>query len=32
MLVVILVPATYLLILKPVFFGEYSIDYSLLNC
>ena len=32
MLFVILVPATWILIFKPMLFGEYSINYSLLNC
>jgi translocation protein SEC63 len=32
MLFVVLVPLTWLLIIKPVLFGEYSINYSLLNC
>jgi hypothetical protein len=32
MLFVILVPATWILIIKPVLFGEYSINYDLLNC
>jgi len=32
MLLIILVPATYFMILKPVLFGEFSINYSILNC
>jgi hypothetical protein len=32
MLFVVLVPLTWLLIIKPVLFGEYSINFSLLNC
>jgi hypothetical protein len=32
MLFVILVPLTWMLIIKPVLFGEYQINYSLLNC
>lgn len=32
MLFVTLVPATYFMIIKPVLFGEYSINYSILNC
>ena len=32
MLFVVLVPATWILIFKPMLFGEYSINYSLLNC
>jgi hypothetical protein len=32
MLLIILVPATYLMIVKPIMFGEYSINYSILNC
>jgi hypothetical protein len=32
MLFVVLVPATYFMIIKPALFGEYSINYSILNC
>jgi hypothetical protein len=32
MLLVVLIPATWYMILKPVMFGETSINYSLKNC
>jgi hypothetical protein len=32
MLLIVLVPATYFMIIQPVLFGEYSINYSILNC
>jgi len=32
MLIIVLVPATYYMIIKPVLFGEFAINTSLKNC
>jgi len=32
MLLIVLVPATWFMIIQPVMWGEYSINYSILNC
>jgi len=32
MLIIILVPTTWVAIIKPAFFGEYTINYSLKSC
>ena len=32
MLMIVLIPCTYIMLIKPVFFGDISLNYSIKNC